>query len=86
MFTTASILHIFLQRQSSRPTIIDTAAVAITTDASRLLNDETVAGLNWRNMSYVTKEDVVGDGLEPERILLKLERNGDAITLAKKQQ
>jgi hypothetical protein len=87
LFTIAGILHILLQRQSSRPPIIDTAAVAITTDASRLLDDEKVKDLKWRNMSYVTSEDVFGpkEG-SGEMILLKLEQDGDGFSLVKKDQ
>jgi hypothetical protein len=83
LFTTAGVLHIILQQRNSRPVVIDTAAVAITTDASRLLA-KTVDRLRWRSLSYVTKEDVCGfreDGSRPEeRILLKLERHGDGFS------
>jgi hypothetical protein len=83
LFTTAGVLHIILQQRNSRPVVIDTAAVAITTDASRLLA-KTVDRLRWRSLSYVTKEDVCGfreDGSRPEeRILLQLERHGDGFS------
>lgn len=88
-FTISGILHIILQRQSFRPSVIDTAAVAITTDVSRLLDDERVKKLDWRNMSYVTKEDISdsGNGVERKRrILLKLESSGDGFAVARKDQ
>jgi hypothetical protein len=88
-FALSGILHIILQRQSSRPPVIDTAAVVITTDVSRLLDDERVEKSDWRNMSYVTKEDVSGPGKGAERkrrILLKLESSGDGFAVARKDQ
>ncbi|KAI5800777.1 hypothetical protein FPQ18DRAFT_301402 [Pyronema domesticum] len=84
VFTIAGLLQIWLQRRSSRPVIIDTAAVALTTDVTPLLQDPWVESLRWRNMSYLTKEDVYGDGPIPHRMWLKLDRYKDGFALAKK--
>ncbi|CCX30360.1 Similar to predicted protein [Nectria haematococca mpVI 77-13-4]; acc. no. XP_003042551 [Pyronema omphalodes CBS 100304] len=87
LFTISGILHLLLERLSSRPIIVDTAAAALTTDVSRLLADPQIAKLKWRNMSYVTKEDVFGSEKElcsDNRIRLKLERLGDGFGLSRK--
>ncbi|KAI5791286.1 hypothetical protein FPQ18DRAFT_409307 [Pyronema domesticum] len=93
LFTLSGVLHMVLQQSSSRPVVIDTAAVAITTDISRLLDDEGVGKeLGWKNMSYVTKEDVFGAKREleypnlqaRERILLKLEEQEDGFVVTRK--
>jgi hypothetical protein len=67
--------------------VIDTAAVALTTDVSKLLNDKDIKKLNWRNMSYITKHDTIAydEHNQPaERILLKLERGENGFVLARK--
>jgi hypothetical protein len=88
LFTFTGILHFLLQRKSSRPVIIDTAAAAaLTTDVSKLLNDEGVRKLNWGKMSYLTKEDsfTAGEkGGSKDRILLKPERGESGFVLARK--
>jgi hypothetical protein len=81
-------LHLILQQNSSRPVVIDTAAVAIMTDASQLLNDEKVGKrLGWKNMSYVTKEDAFAeaeDNMAGKRILLKMETRNNGFVVVKK--
>jgi hypothetical protein len=61
LFTLSGLLYMVLQQTSSWPVVIDTAAIVITTDISRLLDDEDIEKeLGWRNISYVTKEDAFG--------------------------
>jgi hypothetical protein len=88
MFTLSGILHIILQSRSSRPVVIDTATVALTTDVSKLLlNDNDIKKLHWNNMSYVTNQDAstYDERNKPaERILLKLERGENGFTLTRK--
>lgn len=55
----------------------------MTTDALHLLNDKDVNSLKWRNMSYVTKEDLLVD--VDLGLLLALERRGDEFVLDKKE-
>jgi hypothetical protein len=87
LFTISGILHLLFERLSSRPIIVDTTAAALTSDVSRLLADPHIAKLKWRNMSYVTKEDVFGSEKElrlDNRIRLKRERLGDGFGLSRK--
>jgi hypothetical protein len=86
LFTISGIMQWVLQMKSKRPVVIDTAAVAIMTDASQLLNHDKVGReLKWRNMSYVTKQDAFSSSQRSEdRILLKLERCGDGFAMNKK--
>lgn len=87
LFTVSGILHIILQQSSSRPVVIDTAAVALTTDVLKLLNDNDIKNLNWRNMSYITKHDTITydeHKKSAERILLKLESGDNGFVLARK--
>jgi hypothetical protein len=89
VFTISGILHLVLQRESSRPVVIDTAAVALTTDVSHLLEDAKIGkALKWKSMSYLTKKDAFGENPNDlqarERILLKLDRRDDGFVLAKK--
>ncbi|KAI5813976.1 hypothetical protein BZA77DRAFT_372817 [Pyronema omphalodes] len=89
LFTLSGVLHIILQSTCSHPVIIDPAAVALTTDVSKLLADPDVEKLQWRNMSYVTKKDVSVDTdrsrrADSGRILLKLERGEDGFFLKRK--
>lgn len=75
LLTLSGIINLWFERKGSRTTIVDNAAVALTTDASSLLKDKDVAALNWRNMSYLKKEDVFVKGKDADldgRILLKL--------------
>jgi hypothetical protein len=88
LFTASGILDIILQSTSSRPVIIDTAAVALTTAMSALRQDEDVAQLNWRNMSSVSRKDAFtfDEKKKPvERILLKLEKGEEGFVLARKR-
>lgn len=64
-----------LQINCNRPVVIDTAAVAITTDASKLYGEKSMGKeLEWKNMAYVTKVDAFGKNKKSEdRIYLKLE-------------
>jgi hypothetical protein len=74
LLTLSGIIHLWFERKGSRTTIADTAA-ALITDASSLLEDTDIAPLNWRNMSYLTKEDVFvkgNDAASYGRILLQL--------------
>lgn len=87
MFTLFGILHIILQSRSSHPVVIDTAAVALTTDVSKLLDDDDVKKLKWKNICFVTNRDAstYDERNKPtERILLKLERGENGFALARK--
>jgi hypothetical protein len=89
LFPLSGVLHIILQSTCSRPVIIDTATVALTTDVSKLLADPDVKKLQWRNMSYVTKQDAFMDTDQPKTadsgtILLKLGRGEDWFLLKRK--
>lgn len=83
LYTIPSLIHIFFESRNPRPTIVDTAAVAVTTDVSKLVADKDVAELKWRNMSYVTKEDAFGLRKD-NRILLKLQLQGSGFGLENK--
>lgn len=66
--------------------MVDPAAVALTTDASQLLNHENVRkALQWSKISYVTKQDAFRRGLMPEeQILVKLDCTENCLALVKK--
>ncbi|KAI5789171.1 hypothetical protein FPQ18DRAFT_306981 [Pyronema domesticum] len=89
LFTLSGIMHIILQSTCSRPVIMDTAAVALTTDVSKLLFDPDVKSRQWRKMSYFTKQNSRMDKdqqkpVDSEKILLKLERGEDGVQLTRK--
>ncbi|KAF8245488.1 hypothetical protein K440DRAFT_634182 [Wilcoxina mikolae CBS 423.85] len=57
LFTISGLLQWMLQIRCKRPVVIDTAAVAITTDASLLYEKSKGEALEWRKLCYVTKVD-----------------------------
>jgi hypothetical protein len=66
---------------------VDIAAAALVTDASKLLADKDVEELQWRNLSYVTKEDAFEHDKfkrPTRRIFLKLRRGKDGFELDRK--
>jgi len=84
LFTISGVLQWLLQQKCERPVVIDTAAVAITTDASQLLTKESKGKeLGWRSMSYVTKPDAFDDG--GARIGLQLEHHKETGWFALKE-